>query len=108
MGSNYSSSVLVANWFRSVSASSNLPRANLLHYMNKYIVAHFSLMNGELIHAFVEARSIYEAAVQTLYANTEYADSDVVEFMRAYPTYEDIQEKYLPAVEDWMSVLLIE
>jgi hypothetical protein len=76
--------------------------------MNKYIVAHFSLMNGELIHAFVEADSKYDAAVKTLYAGTEHADSDIMEFMEAYPTYEDIVKTYLPAVEDWMSVLLIE
>ena len=65
-------------------------------------------MNGELIHSLIEARSLYEAAVKTLYANKGDAETDVLEFMKNYSTYEDIKNLYLPAVEEWMSVLLVE
>lgn len=63
-------------------------------------------MNGELTLTVIEARSIYEAAIAVLYRDADnLQDSDVVEFMRNYPTYEDLQKHYLPAVEDWLEVV---
>lgn len=70
--------------------------------MNTYAVAHFSLMNGELKHFFVEAPSVYQAAVRVLQPN---AGPDADDFTNTYQTYEDIQNEYLPAVEDWLSIL---
>lgn len=70
--------------------------------MNTYAVAHFSLMNGELKHTLVEAPSVYQAAVIVLQPE---AGPDADDFVNNYPTYELIQEEYLPAVEEWLSIL---
>lgn len=72
--------------------------------MNTYAVAHFSLMDGELKHYLVEARSIYEAAVQVLRPE---AGPDAASFVDSYPTYESIQDNYLAEVEEWLSIFPI-
>ena len=65
--------------------------------MNTYVVAYFSLISGEQFHYTVEARSTYEADVQVLQPK---ADPEAAAFADSYPTYEAIENNYLPAVEE--------
>ncbi len=60
--------------------------------MNKYVVSHFSLMNGELLAEIVEAASKLEAALK--YLNLEEVN---------ITTQAELNE-YLANVEDWVVV----
>lgn len=73
--------------------------------MNKYAVAYFSLMNGELIHKLVIGESVYDVAITVLTCGVP--PEEQLPLRNSYPTYESLQEEYLPAVEDWLSVIQI-